>query len=210
MQIERRDYLGSAAIETRSDGGKTLIGYAAKYYNPNDKAGTEFRMGEKIVERIAPGAFSRALAENQDVAALVNHDPNQIIGRSSAGTLVLEADSVGLRYRIDLPDTQAGRDIAESVRRGDVTGSSFGFSVNGIEGRSMTNENGLTIRTLKDVKLYDVGPVTFPAYSGTTTGIRSSDSKDLEEDAERYRIAEQRKINRLRFLKTLDEALPIS
>ena len=125
-----------------------------------------------FIERVAPGAFKRAITEEQDVRALVNHDPNIVLGRTKAGTLRLSEDSRGLAVDIDLPDTQAARDIAESVGRGDVDGMSFGFLVRS-ERWDEDGGEGLAVRTLLDVDLFDVSAVTYPAYPQTDIGMRS-------------------------------------
>jgi HK97 family phage prohead protease len=149
----------------------------------NGAPGTEFQIFPKIVERISPSAFDRALRENQDVAALFNHDPNWVLGRNTSGTMRLGSDGAGLRYEIDLDDTSTARDVAAYVKRGDVTGSSFTFIPVATERRV---DGDTVILTRVDVNLIDVGPVTFPAYTGTTAGMRS---ESLLEEA-RAAIAE--------------------
>ena len=165
---------GEIKVETRADGGKTLAGYAAVFHRDGD-AGTEYRLGPDIVERIAPTAFNRALQEKHDARALFNHDPNMLLGRAGAGTLRLSVDPRGLRYEIDIPDTQVGKDVATSIARGDLSGSSFAFSIKGKDGQRFEKGKDYDVRHILDVDLYDVGPVTYPAYEGTTTGLRSGD-----------------------------------
>jgi HK97 family phage prohead protease len=171
---------GEIRVESRADGGKMIVGYGAVFHREGE-AGTEYRLAPDIVERIAPGAFSRALKEQQDVRGLFNHDPNMLLGRSAAGTMRLTADQRGLRYEIDLPETQIGKDVAASIARGDLTGSSFSFRINGKEGQRFEKGKEYDVRHIVDVDLYDVGPVTFPAYEGTTTGMRSGDCDDAIE-----------------------------
>jgi uncharacterized protein len=125
-----------------------------------------------MVERIMPTTFDRALRED-DVRALFNHDPNFILGRLSAGTLKLSVDPVGLRYQIQAPDTQAARNVLTSIKRGDVTGSSFSFIPHPDGGQRTYKDGNRYIRELHSVQLFDVGPVTFPAYQGSTTGVRA-------------------------------------
>jgi len=102
------------------------------------------------------------------VRALLNHAPDNILGRTAAGTLRLTTDDVGLRYEIAVPDTAVGRDLAASIGRGDITGSSFSFTVLAEE---RVNEPNRQLRIVKDVELFDVGPVTFPAYEATSAGV---------------------------------------
>ena len=105
-----------------------------------------------------------------DVRGLFNHDPNQILGRTKPGTMRLEVDERGLRYEIDPADTTPGRDVKEHLKRGDVDGSSFSFVVT--DERTI-KEDGKRIREIRGVKLFDVGPVTFPAYPATSAQVRS-------------------------------------
>ncbi len=154
---------GEIRVESRADGGKMIVGYGAVFHREGE-AGTEYRLAPDVVERIATTAFDRALKEKQDARGLFNHDPNMLLGRAAAGTLRMSADSKGLRYEIDLPDTQVGKDVAASIARGDLSGSSFSFRINGKEGQRFEKGNGFDVRHIVDVDLYDVGPVTFPAY----------------------------------------------
>ena len=112
-------------------------------------------------EKIDKGAFDGVL--DNDVRAFFNHDPNFLLARTSSGTLKLGVDKRGLKYSFDVPDTTAGRDLLVSMKRGDITQSSFAFTV---EKDSWTDgEKGTEIRTINKVgRLYDVSPVSIPAY----------------------------------------------
>lgn len=146
---------------------KKLQGYAA-VFNRETVIGSFFR------EVIRPGAFEQALKDAPDVRALFNHNENYVLGRTTAGTLQLEEDTQGLRYTVDLPDTAVARDLLVSVQRGDVTQSSFAFSVEGEEWDDSETKGGkLPLRVLTRLFLYDVSPVTFPAYEDTTVNVRS-------------------------------------
>lgn len=173
MSLERR-FLPLAdrpiRVERREDGGAaTVHGYASVFYRAGD-AGTEYRLMEDVYERIAPTAFDRALQDGDDTRALYNHNADWLLGRRSAKTLRLSADEVGLRYEVDIPDTQIGRDVVTSIERGDLSGSSFAFFV---RKASWSAEGDRDIRQIDDVELVDVGPVTYPAYDGTSTGLRA-------------------------------------
>ena len=185
-------------VEMREDGTTTISGYAAVYHRAED-AGTQYQLMDSYYERIKPGAFDRALAEKQDVRALFNHDANHVLGRTTSGTCRLSCDSVGLRYDVDLPNTQFARDLAESVSRGDVSGSSFAFSVDK-EGQQIERaKDGMTYRNIVDADLYDVSVVTYPAYESATSGIRSAENVQeatealeqwqREQDAVKVRLA---------------------
>lgn len=176
-------------LERRAEGQpETIMGYGAVFYNSAD-AGTEYVMEGwfgQIKERIAPGAFDRALRED-DVRALYNHNPDALLGRNIAGTLRLSVDAKGLRYEIDPPDTQCGRDVLTSLRRGDLTGSSFAFIPREVRWTEVSGENGqpdVMIREIMDLELCDVSPVTYPAYSAATAGVRSEQLSDLLAAAE--------------------------
>lgn len=157
------------------DSPGTVEGYASVSYNEADP-GTEYCLWEdpsfKAVERVARGAFSRAMKDGDDCRALYNHNPDYVLGRTTSGTLRLSEDEKGLRYEADLPDTQLARDLAESISRGDINGSSFGFVVEQESWRESEEAGGqrVAVRTIESVRLLDVGPVTYPAYSSTTTG----------------------------------------
>ena len=158
-------------VDVRSADDKTTInGLAAVYYDGTPA--TEFKLWDGAVERVMPGAFDSAIGERADVLGLWNHDMSLVLGRTSSGTMKLRSNKAGLDYEIDPPDTQAGRDLPVLLKRGDVKGSSFGFRVTKEVWRD--SEDGKTeIRELHAVELRDVGPVTLPAYTSTTSGVRT-------------------------------------
>jgi HK97 family phage prohead protease len=175
--VERRytRQLGPVRLEQRADGSPPVItGYAAVFYDANDP-GTEYRLYDDLVERIMPGAFTRALSDD-DVRALFNHDANHVLGRTLAGTCRLSVDAKGLRYEVDPPDTQTARDLVASIRRGDITGSSFGFVPRSTTYRK--DDAGGYVLERNDVQLFDVSPVTFPAYASTQAGVRAGGDAD--------------------------------
>lgn len=153
-------------LEARStDTGKAQItGYASVFNTYSRDLGG-------FVEQVLPGAFRKTIQE-ADVRALVNHDKNMILGRTKAGTLALAEDSTGLHYVIDVPDTTYARDLLASIERRDITGSSFGFKVVGPHGEDWSfTQAGYPLRSLAEVALFDVSPVTTPAYEDTTTAL---------------------------------------
>lgn len=164
----------NGAVEVRSEAGKPacIVGHASVFYDPNDPS-TRYLMYEDVEERVTPGAFDRALRERQDVRALWNHSPDRVLGRTTAGTLRLSTDARGLKYEVDPPAHAA--DIVESIKRGDVTGSSFGFRVvKDAVTKETRDGRAYYIRTIEDVDLYDVSPVTYPAYVGSDAGARAA------------------------------------
>lgn len=167
MKIERRITDGMRLEKREGQAGPgTLTGYAALYNSRSVPI-----MG-LFTETIAPGAFRNTLAANPDVRALWNHDSAIVLGRSKAGTLRMVEDAKGLRVEIDLPATQAGRDAAVSVERGDVSQMSFGFRVPK-GGDSWRTVDGGEERTLTEIDIHngDVSPVAFPAYPETEIAL---------------------------------------
>jgi HK97 family phage prohead protease len=151
--LERR-----AFSEVRT-AGRRIEGYAATYNALADLGG--FR------EQIAPGAFRAALAG--DVLAMLDHDPGKVLGRTRSGTLRLSEDSKGLAFSLDLPDTQAGRDVLTLAERNDLGGMSFGFMVpeGGESWRGRT-------RTLNKIDLREISIVqAWPAYPDTEIALRT-------------------------------------
>lgn len=169
----------SQPVEVRTDAeAERLSGYAAVFESPTEIAGM-FR------EIVARGAFSNAVGTD-DVRALFNHDANFVLGRTTSGTLVLTEDETGLRYDVVPPDTQWARDLMVSVKRGDVSQSSFAFEVLD-DSWDYGTRGELPTRTIRSVRLYDVSPVTYPAYAATTVSARSLASAAGIPD-ERWRV----------------------
>lgn len=162
--LERR----AAASLVHPAPGK-LAGYAAIYGAWSADLGG-------FVERVAPGAFDRSLAEAQHVTALWEHEGRHVLGRVGAGTLRIASDAVGLPFEVDLPPTTAGRDLAELVERRDVAGASFGFRVRD-GGQSWSFEDGQARRTLTNVDLHEITVCAMPAYVDTTVALRSLQRK---------------------------------
>ena len=154
--------------ELRAAPGATprIVGHAARFNVTSESLGY-FR------ERIVPGAFKDSI-RTDDIRALFNHDPNIVLGRNKAGTLRLNEDYFGLAVEIDPPNTERVHDLIRSIERGDITGG-MSFSFDCVEDE-WSIEDDETIRTLKRVKLFEVSPVTFPAYSQTDVNTRSLDS----------------------------------
>ncbi len=160
MSIETRTLTRPLDVRAAAT-GRTIGGYAAVF-------GATAEIGSSFRETIAPGAFSSAL--DQDVRALIDHNWGRVIGRTTAGTLRLRQDGVGLAVEIDLPDTTDGRDLATLIDRGDISGMSFGFVVT----KQSWDETGdVPTRTIEAVDLREVSVVAFPAYDDTSVALRS-------------------------------------
>lgn len=149
-------------VEGAASGKPKITGYAAVFNSRSEDLGG-------FVEIIEPGAFSGSL-ESADVRALVGHDATQVIGRNKSGTLNVFEDDHGLRVEIDPPNTSAGRDIVESVRRGDIDSMSFGFIATNDR---WEYDDGQEVRYLEQVELLEVSVVAWPAYQSTEVAVRS-------------------------------------
>lgn len=157
------------AIEVRAEENMTITGYASVY-------GDQYDLGY-FTERVAPGAFEGRL--DDDVRLLINHE-GMPLARTTNGTLELTTDGRGLFYRAQLADTQEGRDLYKLIQRGDITQSSFAFTIDDDE---WTADRKL--RTIKRVgRLYDVSPVTYPASPTTTVQARAMAAGMLSDEAE--------------------------
>ncbi|MBC8008589.1 MAG: HK97 family phage prohead protease [Burkholderiales bacterium] len=171
---ERRFNSGTVALRdagTAGSTGRTVRGYAAVFNKRSENLGTP---SAPWVEVIAPGAFDGVL--KGDVRALFNHDSNLILARSKngAGTLKLWVDATGLGYEFEAPDTQAGRDLLVSLKRGDISQSSFGFTV-ATGGDEWRDEGKTRVRTIRKIgSLLDVSPVAYPAYPDATAAARAA------------------------------------
>jgi len=160
--IEVRTIETEIKVEQREDKMPVISGYAIVFNKLSEDLGG-FR------EQVAPGACTRAIKED-DIRAAFNHDPNFILGRNKAGTLQLAEDNKGIRFTIDpLPDTQWCRDLQVSIGRGDINQCSFKFST--IKD-AWDNSTKNVVRTLQDIRLFDVSIVTYPAYPQTSVKVR--------------------------------------
>jgi hypothetical protein len=180
--MERRYF----AIELREEGdgaAPKLTGYAAVFDTPSQLLYGEFK------ERIVRGAFAASIAAD-DIRALWNHDTGLPLGRTKNNTLRLIEDSYGLRVEIEPPDTQAGRDALASVKRGDVDQMSFAFDM--LDQTWDRDSDGVMLRTLTKVRLYDVSPVVFPAYPQTSISARGDQAAwgDIPAIPDRFRRGE--------------------
>ena len=150
--------MGTIEVREADSDDMVLEGYAAVFNSETDLG--HFR------EVIKPGAFDDVMTN--DVRALINHDPNLILGRTENGTLELSTDERGLKYRVKLGAQQYAKDFYESVKRGDISQSSFAFT---IKDQSWNEER--TVRSVDKVRqLLDVSPVTYPAYAAATVQAR--------------------------------------
>ena len=182
MGIEYRTFdLEGAEVRALEDGAPLITGYAVVFDSLSevmvDARGRRFR------ERIAPVTFDRVLASAPDVRALWNHNADYPLARTRNNTLRIAKDVRGLRIEVQPADTSWGVDAVKSIRRGDVSGMSFAFAVNGQAGDvwEKPGADGIALRTIVDADLYEVSPVTFPAYPATQVTARSVTVPDWTE-----------------------------
>ena len=131
-------------------------------------------------EKIAPGAFREALGKS-DIRALLNHDPNYVLGRTKNGTLRAWEDETGLAVEIDPPATRWADDVLVSIGRGDISQMSFAFRVGEDDWEMVDGVNQRTIFSFDEI--FDVSPVTYPAYPETDVSLRSAYGMDPEDHA---------------------------
>ena len=174
-EIERRTFTGEVRMNTGEEGEekRTVEGYAALF-------NVESQLMWDFVEVIEPGAFDNVLED--DVRALFNHDANLVLARNN-GTLELWVDEKGLGYRFEAPRTTVGDDLLENLEKKIITQSSFGFRVEETSwDEIVTDDDSIKhIRRIRKIKeLFDVSPVTYPAYLTTEVSLRNFENHKKE------------------------------
>jgi HK97 family phage prohead protease len=163
---ERRFFVSGIEIRNTEGKPKTFRGYGLKFNTLSEDFG-----GWR--ERIAPGFLDNVLAN--DVRILRDHSPSMILGRTSSGTARIGVDSIGGWYEYEDPGTTYSQDLAISIARGDVNQSSFAFTLPTDNGDVWEKQkDGTWLRTLLSAgELFDMSPVTYPAYPDTSIGERA-------------------------------------
>ena len=195
--MENKDYINKVEggerrfldVEFRAEKESRMIeGYAIVFNKDSENLGG-------FIERILPEAVDGRL--NDDVVALLNHDSNFVLARNG-GTMELTADENGVKYRFEAPNTTAGNDLLENVRLGNIRKSSFAFTISEGGDNWETRTDGPDIRTISKIKrLYDVSPVTYPAYPDTSVAQRSF-KEQVKEEENKYiynKSIKKRKLN---------------
>lgn len=154
------------------DGGPVIEAYFAVF-------GPLYEIWKDQFECIDPRAFDDDLAANSDVRALIDHDSRLVLGRTIAGTLILDVDEKGLHgvIKVNPHDTDA-MNLYARIQRGDVNQCSFGFDI--LDEEYTVRPDGTTLATIRKVKLYEVSVVTFPAYTETSAEARSVHDVDVK------------------------------
>ena len=159
------------SFNTREDGEELRIeGYFA-VFNSN------YVISETMSESVAPGAFTNTLGN--DVRALIDHETMYVLGRTSAGTLELREDEKGLWGSILInPNDQDAMNLYSRVQRGDVNQCSFGFNI--LSEETDFRDDGSVHWTIKEVELFEISIVTFPAYAETSVEARKNDFEEAK------------------------------
>lgn len=184
---EKRMRTTATDFTTRDDDGKLSIeGYFAVY-------DSIYQIAPNMTESIAQGAFDNTISD--DIRCLINHDTTLVLGRTKAGTLQLRTDNRGLWGHVDInPNDVDAMNLYNRVQRGDVDQCSFGFDI--IDEETEFRDDGAVHWTIKEVKLYEVSPCTFPAYEETNIAARTKERAELikrKNDAWRDKIMKKLK-----------------
>lgn len=189
--LERRGLEQAPAVDT-TGARPALVGYAIRFGELSEPLARGQQASFR--ELVRPEALRR-LPERRDVKALVNHEPARVVGSSRGGSLQLTTDAIGLRFRLDPPDSPSGADLVEAVRRGDLDGVSIGFRVLP-GGETWRRDVRPPVRELVDIDLFELSFVSWPAYAGAGVSI---EQRALDEAA-RINAADQQQTRRAALL----------
>ena len=185
-RAERQMRSIASKFETReSEEGLFIEGYFS-VFNSN------YELWAGATESVAPGAFANTLGG--DIRALIDHETRLVLGRNKSGTLELREDSHGLWGRIKInPNDQDAVNLYERVKRGDVDQCSFGFDI--VKEDTEVRDDGSVHWTIREVKLYEVSVVTFPAYTETSVSARKRDFEEIQKrETEKWRDDMKRRL----------------
>ncbi|MGL5068448.1 MAG: HK97 family phage prohead protease [Sarcina sp.] len=184
-------------IEVRADeesNKRTIGGYAVKYNSPTLIVD---RWGDKFLEEVSVGAFDESLNAKRQ-KGLWNHESSKPLGSVKSGTLRFNSDITGLNYDIDVPNNTWGNDVFESVQRGDVDGSSFGFiCLENKWSKVMHEGEEIYKRSIIKAELLEVSPCTFPAYDSSEIGCRSFENFKKELEKPSFELEKERLRNKI-------------
>jgi HK97 family phage prohead protease len=156
----------------------------------------EVELWDGYFERIDKNAFKECLSKNPEIKSFFNHDPNYVLSTNTSNPALVISDlGDGLFFSSPIPDTSYGRDLEENLKRKNVIGASFTFSVN--RDNVTVDEKGCYHRTILDATIYEVGPVTNPAYVQTQVSLRDKDSL-LDEAKKRTNISDVAELTEIR------------
>ena len=169
-KLQRHVRSAPTTFTARSDGGPVIEGYFAVF-------NSDYEIFPGATERVAPGAFTASLGG--DVRALADHDTRLVLGRTTAGTLQLKEDEVGLWGSIAINEQDSdAMNLYARVQRGDVSQCSFGFDITDEE--FIERPDGTCLWIIRSVVLWEVSVVTFPAYTETSVQARKHDLETIK------------------------------
>lgn len=197
MEIRSFTELGAPKVTD----GRTIEGYAI-VFNKESRVMYDTEKQRTFIEIIESGAVTEELLRNCDIKAVLEHDKRRLLARCNrgSGTLSLEIDEYGLRYRFSAPNTVDGDFAIEMIKRGDIFGSSFAYYANDKDARkvSYSKRDGLLVRTVHVIdRISDVSPVSDPAFYGTDVTVRSIDDIERELNGEEEYITNINNLEKL-------------
>lgn len=185
--MENKEFIRNCEVQLRNLESDTLesrivSGYAVKFESESQDMG--------FIEIIKKGAITEETIMNSDIFARFNHNEDTVLARSryGEGSLALELREDGLYYEFEAPHTALGDELLEHLKRGEITTSSFAFTIAEDGDRWYKREDGTLVREiLKINRLYDVSPVYEPAYLATSCSKRALDMVEKSEEiTEKY------------------------
>lgn len=197
MEIRSFTELGAPKVTD----GRTIEGYAI-VFNKESRVMYDTEKQRAFIEIIESGAVTEELLRNCDIKAVLEHDKRRLLARCNrgSGTLSLEIDEYGLKYRFSAPNTVDGDFAIEMIKRGDIFGSSFAYYANDKDARkvSYSKRGGLLVRTVHTIdRISDVSPVSDPAFYGTDVTVRSIDDIERELNGEEEYITNINNLEKL-------------
>lgn len=175
-------------LEIRSDGEEKRV----------SGLGIVYDQWEEILPGYKERILKNAVKLNKEVKSFINHDPNQVLSTTKSNpALELKDGYKGLKYISPIPPTSYGKDLEVNLERGNIKGSSFAFSVPK-DGAKTWEEDGVYYREINKLLMYEIGPVTDPAYLKTKAGLRTAENLYNEMVEEKRKKCEEEKRQRKR------------
>lgn len=175
-QVVRRTVGVGLEVRAASASGELPVQGHAALYNVRSQPLQDLWEG-RFIEVIAPGAFTKTLRDGGDVTFNIDHNDTYILARTAAGNLTLSDDGDGLLIDARMAPTTYARDLATNMQAGNISQMSFAFQT--VQDEWDETDEGTPIRTLREVKLFDVAAVTTPAYAETDIGLRAREARSF-------------------------------
>ena len=187
--MEIRSFSEERAMPTVVD-ERTIEGYAI-VFEKESRIMFDIQKKRFFVEVIKRGSVTDEDIKGWDIKALMEHNKSRLLARSfnGIGTLNLSVDNYGVKYRFESPNTVEGDNAVEMIRRKDIFGSSFSYIADEKDINYSKRSDGILLREVNKIKgMFDVSPVSDPAYFGTDVNVRSLDSYFDEPKDESYKV----------------------